>query len=127
MINQKLFIFILYYSDDIILNQSSSKEVENETEEKTINQKIKRSLEEDLNAPNEQLKRSTSSAQALDLGYVEKPESLAEPLEKKLDTINLKAFFAERQGERGENLFISIPENPVFGIDFINLKFFFTF
>ena len=91
------------------MNESSSKGVESETKEKTINNNNKRSLEEDpTEDPNEQLKRSTSNAQVLDLNNEEKPQKLAESLEKKLDTIYLKAFFAEKQGERGENLFISI-------------------
>ena len=91
------------------MNESSSKGVEFETKEKTINNNNKRSLEEDPTGPNEQLKRSTSNAQVLDLrNDEEKTQKLAEPLEKKLDTINLKAFFAEKQGERGENFFISI-------------------
>ena len=91
------------------MNESSSKGVEFETKEKTINNNNKRSLEEDPTSPNEQLKRSTSNAQVLDLSNdEEKTQKLAEPLEKKLDTINLKAFFAEKQGERGENFFISI-------------------
>ncbi len=91
------------------MNESSSKGVESETKEKTINNNNKRSLEEGpTEDPNEQLKRSTPNVQVLDLNNEEKPQKLAESLEKKLDTINLKAFFAEKQGERGENLFISI-------------------
>ncbi len=86
---------------------SPSKLDEAETQEKLLTKK--RSIEdEEVNNQNEPLKKAN-----IDVVVSNETDKSLPPLtttttilEKKVDIINLKAYFAEKQGERGEQIFM---------------------
>lgn len=86
---------------------SPSKLDEAETQE--IHLTKKRSLEdEEVNNQNEPLKKANIDAVVSnDMEKSQPPLTTTTTiLEKKVDIINLKAYFAEKQGERGEQSFM---------------------